>query len=387
MATITANSIRQDFTTEVLTRLHAPGQAPTFQSMQQGLSELLSNAGSVETDIGDGRDGHAGLVNDPTFERPPKPPLEPVYAANATQAARESTRTNWELAFKRHRTYICAEKALRKQLLEAVDERYVRALKDRVHRYDHCTVYEIVAHLKKRYGKIAKAALKANTDRMQAHWDPATDIDILYEQIEKGRDYAEAGGAPFNPVQIVNMAYNMVEQTGRFENACREWRYKDDEDQTWANFQEHFTEAQADAQLAATASTAGYAGHVAEVEARQQRTDMYLANVVQDRENDKQELQELKAQVALLTDMLAKAQANSSSNQATNSGSNPANSTRKSFAERKAEANNEKRYCWTHGGMVSKNHNSATCTAPAENHKREATYDNRMGGSNRCCGV
>ena len=38
-------------------------------------------------------------------------------------------------------------------------------------------------------------------------------------------------------------------------------------------------------------------------------------------------------------------------------------------------------YCWTHGYLVGKFHNSASCRSPAPGHKTEASKENRMEGS------
>ena len=40
------------------------------------------------------------------------------------------------------------------------------------------------------------------------------------------------------------------------------------------------------------------------------------------------------------------------------------------------------KYCWTHGGC---NHCSSKCSRKAPGHRDEATFDNRMGGSNAFC--
>ncbi len=37
-------------------------------------------------------------------------------------------------------------------------------------------------------------------------------------------------------------------------------------------------------------------------------------------------------------------------------------------------------YCHTHGDKVNRSHTSATCTRPANGHKRDATRTNNMGG-------
>jgi hypothetical protein len=45
-----------------------------------------------------------------------------------------------------------------------------------------------------------------------------------------------------------------------------------------------------------------------------------------------------------------------------------------------ATTDKHKRYYWTHGIRVSRNHSSEKCRDLGEGHKKEATIDNRMGG-------
>ena len=40
------------------------------------------------------------------------------------------------------------------------------------------------------------------------------------------------------------------------------------------------------------------------------------------------------------------------------------------------------KYCWKHGSCA---HNSANCNDEAEGHKKEATFENKMGGSKDFC--
>jgi hypothetical protein len=40
-------------------------------------------------------------------------------------------------------------------------------------------------------------------------------------------------------------------------------------------------------------------------------------------------------------------------------------------------------YCWTHGLSKNPKNTSASCNAPGENHRTDATLENRMGGRNK----
>ena len=47
-----------------------------------------------------------------------------------------------------------------------------------------------------------------------------------------------------------------------------------------------------------------------------------------------------------------------------------------------AKKKQPKRYCWTHGCCA---HWSSNCENPKPGHKKEATFRNRLGGSNKNC--
>jgi hypothetical protein len=57
----------------------------------------------------------------------------------------------------------------------------------------------------------------------------------------------------------LNAAYHLVNQTGFYHDAIRDWKKKADADKTWANFKTHFLQAQEDLnEEPTTANQAGY---------------------------------------------------------------------------------------------------------------------------------
>jgi hypothetical protein len=99
-----------------------------------------------------------------------------------------------------------------------------------------------------------------NLDRMQNPWHPPTPVEQLFKQIEIGKKFANDGSDPLSDHQIVHIAYNIVNDTGRFSLATRDWRSKIATDQTWTNFQTFFTAAYKDLQLTDTICTTGFHG-------------------------------------------------------------------------------------------------------------------------------
>ena len=60
------------------------------------------------------------------------------------------------------------DKALKQQLLGAVEDIYIRSLKYKYVGYRNLTCLEVIDHLKAKYYKITPADLKINTARMNA---------------------------------------------------------------------------------------------------------------------------------------------------------------------------------------------------------------------------
>ncbi len=80
---------------------------------------------------------------------------------------------------------------------------FTRALKNRYIGYANVSTKELLAHLFKTYGQINGGDLRKNEEVMNTPYDVNLPIEVLFNQIEDGMDYADAGNHPFTPAQIV----------------------------------------------------------------------------------------------------------------------------------------------------------------------------------------
>jgi hypothetical protein len=95
---------------------------------------------------------------------------------------------------------------------------------------------------------------------MQLQWNPPTAIEALFLQLENSVSFATADqDAPAKPT-ILRWAYNNIEQTGRFDIACREWRHMAPSAKDWPVFKRHFKAADKDLRHMDTTGTAGFQG-------------------------------------------------------------------------------------------------------------------------------
>jgi len=76
--------------------------------------------------------------------------------------------------------------------------------------------------------------------------DPSNPIENLYKQIEKGQYYTSCSNIPFSDLQLVNIAYNIISETGVMKKACKDWVKYPVLERTWHNFKQHFSEAYAE---------------------------------------------------------------------------------------------------------------------------------------------
>jgi hypothetical protein len=412
MASPDVSSIMAMFPHSEIVATHAPGDEPTFASLQRPFTQLNANAASIPSSSGDGLLGHLEITigavaysrisaDHVAFVVPPNPgPTPPVLAPAASAAAIAENRQQWTEAKRDFQTYVAVDAACKKLLLAATDERFVMSLRDRIHGFALVRTRTIINHLRTNYGTISSADLSINDERMRAPWVVTTPIEILFAQIDDGAAYATAGNSQYSDPQLVRFGYNNIDATTRMELACRDWRMKPEIDKTWDNFKPHFKTAHSDLRLQTTTGSAGYqarANHMAEEAPAQApiddndtidgATQAFLANLANQQINSNAQVNDLSAAIVQLQLQL---QAATTAITAVQQGNNrrPLRGQRLQQQQQQQQggANNEvQRYCYTHGGRIGLNHSSQTCTSPGEGHNRAATFLNRMGGSNRHC--
>ena len=117
---------------------------PTYQTLRSLRDVLKTNAASVETIIGGGTYGHLGLIlpaqvyntivpplhqGTNSWNDPPYPGINPAIPPNATPELITYYRDNHKEALRTWKLSINVNAALRKNILSAVDEIYLRAIK------------------------------------------------------------------------------------------------------------------------------------------------------------------------------------------------------------------------------------------------------------------
>jgi hypothetical protein len=114
-------------------------------------------------------------------------------------------------------------------------------------------------------------------------------------------------------------AYNIIEKTGRFDIACREWRQMDPNTKDWSFFKRHFKAADKDLRHLDTTGTDGFHGSAHSV----QTTNTLLTTTQADLAASELALARALAQVSLSSESTAASAANISATTPATSGERP----------------------------------------------------------------
>ena len=413
MTTMTPHSIAVTFTTATadmpkISTITAKPSYTTIKKFQDKINENAMTIPSPQTDL-----GHLALVlkpddftsanEDTAFVTPVSPgdaPIDPttniMSSAGATRSTRGATAEDDAAInmlpftapeairqFKQdklnHSVYVQANIALKNQIINAVDDKYISAKKNPVTLYAKVTPLTLLTHLWDTYGTIDQADQTANEARMRKDWNPPNPIEELYEQLVEGQVFASKGHETISDGQLIRWGYEIVLKTGLFNRDCEKWRKKQEVDKTWENFKTHFSIAEDDREKNQTNADAGYSANQMEQIIQQQvQAEMaaLLNSLPQVDEEPPPLAKETPAANATVTlDAIAKlidAKLKTARINQTPTVKPPPQGTIDGIPVT---------YCWSHGVTANLYHNSTTCRRCKAGHKKEATLNNRMGGS------
>ncbi|GAX15904.1 hypothetical protein FisN_2Lu384 [Fistulifera solaris] len=368
---------------------------PSPLQIHQLIKNVRANASAIDSNIGDGRHGHLGLVVSPEFyatlsDQPFTVPANPGPRAIIPPGTTGPQAKLLKLAFDADSRLFTLTRAvdiaLKTYILKCVDNRYVRALYEDNVQYGNRSARDLLAHLYDNYGKIEPQDLTANLETLNKPWNAASSFEDLIDQIETAVDYANMGGDPITATQILNSAYTNVFNTGAFLESLREWDRKPAEDKTWAHFKPFMLAAQRQRrkELHTTTGGQGFANQALALESS-------VINLEAAREVDQVQFSALASTTSMLHNQLQEALKEieqlrqnlpaSGKRQMTDNGSFSNKKQRTRNIKAHKARNTWDDYCWTHGFVVAPGHNSGTCRNPAPGHQHAATKNNTMNGS------
>jgi hypothetical protein len=231
------------------------------------------------------------------------------------------------------------QQALKKQIISVFEQMYLDIFNDNMVGYANISGRDMLDHLFENYGNIT-----------------AVDLEI-------------------------NFGYAKIFATGHFMSVCRLWNEKHTIEKTWTQFKSHFAAAhrQHKQMQGESAATAGYHSANAAVTHNEDQmaeaTIGALANLATATAADR-------GVVAALT------QANTRLVKQLEENSNELRELKALIKKERTEKRGQRSFnpspsnnCWTHGYKVGSTHTSLTFELPKSGHRKEATREDNMGGS------
>jgi uncharacterized phage-associated protein len=368
--------------------------------------ELKTNALSVHSNLGGANHGHLGLlmtdeqyalVSDTPYERPEHPGVLHI-PNNATRVAADALKRAYDENLRVFHEVRGVEQALIQQIVTAVDEQYINAMKNRETGQFTGNVRQIFTYLQNTYGKISPSQLSQFEQEVsEMPYDPVTPVDNIFNKIEDLLEYGDLAQCPFSQPQAIAKAYNIINKTGKFRESVKAWNRLPAVQKTWINFKTHFREAHLEltetGELTVEQAGYGQANLVNEIVNRLSAEFNHQANMTSDHTQTSDDesqvdtanhattdtiLQQVLAQNQELMRMLTTPAFSRRNNRRTG---RPSTGPRQGQPRNPMPAHFDK-YCWTHGRG---NHKGCDCNSKAPGHKDEATITNKMGGSCYAC--
>ena len=221
--------ICENFSNPTIRKIH---RTPHFFSITEAHAPLKLNATSVYSSRGNPALGHYILTASDSeyllhagmaFIIPFNLDVHPVVAPGATDAQIAHAKREHEESTREFRLFKAVDNALKNQLVNAIDDIYIKDLRDRVTGFATLSLRDILQYLYQTYGSVTPAHLTANDERFRAPYDGSTDLEAYFNGIDDCLFMAEKSNQPYSEGQNLTAASSAITQSQCFPLAMREW--------------------------------------------------------------------------------------------------------------------------------------------------------------------
>ena len=397
-----------------LTRVHGRPTRSDYEILKSEASALASEVEDITyswstnaTDnyglLGDilGADEYYELTNIDSYVIPNEPASYDPAITNATLThERKRREEEWDLI--RTAWYIRKGflRGIVDNLRDALDEQYYAQLKNRLTAYRNVTPFQILDHLNDRWCPLDVKAKKALKDAYYTKWDGDEHLTAFGKRLDDDQRALVRSDVTIADEDKLQFYLEQMYDSNHFEKSeMLDWEKKPSitkADYVAAkDYFEELVKATDTYTQNAGRGTAGRnkyesANHMADIgdEIREYIANLANASAVAAQEQaantmDKtSQFDAMAAQIKALTDAVAKLAAASENKVPNAVGTEGKKGHHDNRRPQQTPLRNMGAYCSSHGfHPVGVNHDSATCSWRKPEHKSEATWGNRLGGS------
>ena len=222
---------------------------PSLSTLMTLRNELKANAQSVESNLGGGAHGHLGLVVPASvynyiapatpYTKPSQPTLR--LTNSDSQYVLAENRHTYDRNLQAYKECITMERLLIQQIINAVEPKYLKPLRDSVTNKLNQSIPNILQYLFDTYGDVSPQEFLTLRHQLETMtFDPQDPVDVIFTDIDDLAEIADAIGDPLTDVQQTKIGYVVLQNTKRFSGGLKKWDEKQLADKTWGNFKTHF---------------------------------------------------------------------------------------------------------------------------------------------------
>ena len=247
MVATTVEAIIESFPTSSIPRIEGE---PTYKSIKEVEKIIITNASSIESELGGGSHGLLGLVipearyntiTGTNFVPHANPGALPTFPPNPTQPQIAQANTTHKEQLRLWREQNMATKALKKQATSAFDLKHLEEIHNNYTGFNNVSIQDIFIYLYDKYGDLDEADIEDLDKQLAEPYDPNEPFGTFVKRIEDIMEVAEAAGCAYTHDQITSKAFNLISKSQAYPEGCREWKRKATENKTWTNLKTHFS--------------------------------------------------------------------------------------------------------------------------------------------------
>ena len=114
------------------------------------------------------------------------------------------------------------DNAFKNELVNAIDDIYIKELRDRGTGFATPSVRDIFQYLYQTYGSVTPAQLTANDEQFRAPYDGSTDLEAYFNGIDDCLFMADKSNQPYSECQTITTVSSVITQYQRFPLAIQE---------------------------------------------------------------------------------------------------------------------------------------------------------------------
>ena len=382
---------------------------PTYTDILNLRREISANLASVPSTLGGGQFGHMGLaLSDDTYKRLCSStesyirPTDPGRFSpnNLTGAELTTAKQDHDDLVQDFLEVNVLERTIINQLQAALDRNILLPKTNKISGLITCSIADLFDYLFRAYGNISALTLADAryqvTRHQYVHGDP---METVFDRIQDYANMAEAYGVAEPEVQLIEIGLIIIMNAIIFADDVGHWNALEPYLKTWENFQSHFIKAQTSYKKNRPTETAASLGYtipqvqanavvLSQPEQELAAANEYIAELEQVQAATHQanlvstSLDPSTSSDNTIKQLLQKMNDLEAEMKAAKCPPAPSTASNNNKKKNKKKEMKDRKYCWTHGACA---HTGAECNHPAEGHKKEASFQDMMGGSTKDC--